>query len=127
MRANLVGRSAVSAITQTPASGPLGLVTTPPMSSGSIWTWAGKHAASPKTAAARYNVLCWQVIMTLLCWWHYVTRWLRPSSALDNTGGKAHTLQGARQERDPMRATLVMVMAAVSGFVPAASAQTKPL
>ena len=29
---NLVGRSVVSAITQTPASGPLGLVTTPPRS-----------------------------------------------------------------------------------------------
>src|SRR3954467_6631132 len=34
MRANLVGKSVVSAITQTPASGPLGPFTTPPMSWG---------------------------------------------------------------------------------------------
>jgi hypothetical protein len=33
---NLVGRSVVSAITQTPASGPDALVTTPPRSSASI-------------------------------------------------------------------------------------------
>src|SRR6516164_266071 len=32
MRANFVGRSVVSAMTQTPASGPFELVTTPPMS-----------------------------------------------------------------------------------------------
>jgi hypothetical protein len=38
--ANLVGRSVVSAITQTPASGPLALVTTPPMSSLSMRTAA---------------------------------------------------------------------------------------
>src|SRR5256885_5350132 len=38
MRANLVGVSVVSAITHTPASGPFELVTTPPMSSGSIAT-----------------------------------------------------------------------------------------
>ena len=38
MRANLVGRSAVSAMTQTPASGPFGPVTTPPMSSASMAT-----------------------------------------------------------------------------------------
>src|SRR5207247_6791822 len=35
---NLVGRSLVSAITHTPASGPFGPVTTPPMSSGSMRT-----------------------------------------------------------------------------------------
>ena len=45
--ANLVGRSVVSAITQTPASGPLALVTTPPRSRAPIWIarsaggWAG--------------------------------------------------------------------------------------
>src|SRR6266446_3910507 len=38
---NLVPRPVVSAITQTPASGPLLLVTTPPMSSLSIWTATG--------------------------------------------------------------------------------------
>src|SRR5215471_3069190 len=38
MRANLVGRSLVSAITHTPASGPFGPLTTPPMSSASIAT-----------------------------------------------------------------------------------------
>jgi hypothetical protein len=35
IRANFVGSAAVSAITQTPASGPFGPVTTPEMSSGS--------------------------------------------------------------------------------------------
>ena len=34
-------RSAVSTITQTPASGPFALVTTPPISSASIWTGLG--------------------------------------------------------------------------------------
>src|SRR5687767_1134985 len=38
--ANFVGRSVVSAITHTPASGPFVLVTTPPMSSGSRATVA---------------------------------------------------------------------------------------
>ena len=38
--ANFVGSSVVSAITHTPASGPFALVTTPPMSSGSIATVA---------------------------------------------------------------------------------------
>src|SRR5215831_1447154 len=37
---NFAGRSVVSAITQTPASGPFALVTTPPMSSLSIATVA---------------------------------------------------------------------------------------
>src|SRR5262245_52012752 len=40
MRANFVGVSVVSAITHTPASGPFELVTTPPMSSGSMATLA---------------------------------------------------------------------------------------
>src|SRR5262245_42587875 len=40
MRANFVGSSVVSAITHTPASGPLGPVTTPPMSSLSMATSA---------------------------------------------------------------------------------------
>src|SRR5262249_11521318 len=38
--ANLVGKSSVSAITQTPASGPFGPRTTPPMSSPSMATWS---------------------------------------------------------------------------------------
>ena len=41
LRANRVGSSVVSAITQTPASGPLALVTTPPMSSASMGTGLG--------------------------------------------------------------------------------------
>src|SRR3954463_15025668 len=45
---NFVGSSVVSAITQTPASGPLGPVTTPPRSSGSTWT-----APSPAACSAR--------------------------------------------------------------------------
>src|SRR5215470_6610792 len=65
MRANLVGRSVVSAITQTPASGPFDPLTTPPMSSASIATcgaallcWAAAGAAVPvrysaKAAAAK--------------------------------------------------------------------------
>jgi hypothetical protein len=36
IRTNFVGRSVVSAITHTPASGPVVLVTTPPRSSASI-------------------------------------------------------------------------------------------
>src|SRR6266576_5980072 len=40
MRMKRTGRSRVSAITQTPASGPFALVTTPPMSSLSIRTAA---------------------------------------------------------------------------------------
>src|SRR5438874_9823548 len=47
MRTNLVGRSVVSAMTQTPASGPCGPVTTPPMSLGSTRTAC---AASDGTA-----------------------------------------------------------------------------
>ena len=58
MRANRVGRSVVSAITQTPASGPLGPVTTPPMSSLSIDTvalagcWAPSSSTEPVQTAA---------------------------------------------------------------------------
>src|SRR5262245_324938 len=61
-----VPRSFVSAITHTPASGPDGPVTTPPMSSASIATvtcalrWAGANAnaaASPATATPRYHSL----------------------------------------------------------------------
>src|SRR6185436_12852189 len=64
MRANLVGRSVVSAITQTPASGcPLGARTSPPMSSASMagvaaaacacagWTGAVSSRAMPIAAA----------------------------------------------------------------------------
>src|SRR6187551_564183 len=57
MRRNLVGRSEVSAITQTPASAPVALVTTPPMSSLSTATRTGccaRSAMDPvKSTAAR--------------------------------------------------------------------------
>src|SRR5262245_29814128 len=59
MRANLVGRSVVSAMTQTPASGPAGPVTTPPMSSPSICTaapppcWALGLSAEPTQTMAK--------------------------------------------------------------------------
>src|SRR5262249_24210487 len=58
MRANFVGRSIVSAITQTPASGPFTPVTTPPMSSPSMGTapradcWALSVTAEPAQTAA---------------------------------------------------------------------------
>src|SRR5262245_66548357 len=52
MRANLVGNSVVSAITQTPASGPLGPRTTPPISSASIATVAGAVPWAPSSTGA---------------------------------------------------------------------------
>src|SRR5215210_2165720 len=55
MRTNFVGRSFVSAITHTPASGPRGPVTTPPMSSGPTFTEAevvGRAAIASATNAA---------------------------------------------------------------------------
>src|SRR5688572_17653438 len=55
MRTNFVGRSFVSAMTHTPASGPFGPVTTPPMSSGPTFTAAsdvGSAAAASVTHAA---------------------------------------------------------------------------
>src|SRR5580765_7315014 len=58
MRANLVGRSVVSAMTHTPASGPLGPVTTPPMALPSIRTappapcWALSVPAAPAQITA---------------------------------------------------------------------------
>src|SRR5215467_4966769 len=68
MRANFVGRSVVSAMTHTPASGPLGPVTTPPMALPSIRTappapcWALSVLAAPAqitaiaiTATPRYG------------------------------------------------------------------------
>src|SRR6516162_9394634 len=53
--AYFVGRSMVSAITQTPASGPFVPVTTPPMSSSSTATavWALKRAGAAASKAAR--------------------------------------------------------------------------
>src|SRR5262249_9297575 len=50
--ANLVGRSVVSAITQTPASGPFGPLTTPPMSSASIATWPAAAPCWARTVVA---------------------------------------------------------------------------
>src|SRR5256885_5481879 len=50
---NLVGSSVVSAITQTPASGPLLLVTTPPMSSLSAATVGGACDAPMAMPSAR--------------------------------------------------------------------------
>src|SRR6478672_11691503 len=68
MRANFLGRSVVSAMTQTPASGPFELVTTPPISSLSMLTdvpcwllsWLGheaKKAAMPAATTPRYTIL----------------------------------------------------------------------
>jgi hypothetical protein len=57
--ANLVGRSVVSAITQTPASGPLAPVTTPPISAALTATVCamavGATSASAATATPEYN------------------------------------------------------------------------
>jgi hypothetical protein len=66
-----VGRSVVSAMTQTPASGPLGPVTTPPMSSLSMATGAaagacaldGDAAAMP-TAATPENRMSRKPMLT---------------------------------------------------------------
>src|SRR6266480_2422236 len=58
MRTNFVGRSWVSAITHTPASGPFGPVTTPAMSAGSIGTpWAARGHAG--RFAARPTIITW--------------------------------------------------------------------
>src|SRR5438094_7996739 len=58
MRTNLVGRSCVSAITQTPASGPLGPVTTPAMSAAPMDTpWAARGHAG--RLAARPTIITW--------------------------------------------------------------------
>src|SRR5207245_7399782 len=68
---NLVASSLVSAITHTPASGPLGPVTTPPIVSPSLraagsggW-WTGvrvrgtvENAARPTTITATYEAVC---------------------------------------------------------------------
>src|SRR6267378_7012141 len=61
--ANFVGRSVVSAITQTPASGPLGLLTTPPMSPAAalpapcVLRHAVRRAGRTAAAMPRYKVL----------------------------------------------------------------------
>src|SRR5205823_5156400 len=72
MRMNFVGRSVVSAITQTPASGPFAPVTTPPMSSLSMATavcarnGAGQtNEAMPIAATVTYR-LALSVIGALL-------------------------------------------------------------
>src|SRR6184192_1623914 len=58
MRTNLVGRSCVSAITQTPASGPLGPVTTPARAAGPIGiVWAARGQAG--RFAARPTIITW--------------------------------------------------------------------
>src|SRR5262245_25877428 len=51
MRANFVGSSLVSAMTQTPASGPFGLVTTPPISSASMGTGVAVRCCAPAHAS----------------------------------------------------------------------------
>src|SRR6476659_3422746 len=71
MRANFVGKSVVSAITQTPASGPFELVTTPPISAARTSTvcWARKpvehanvrieskaNASKLRSASAKWNM-----------------------------------------------------------------------
>src|SRR5262245_34552454 len=57
--ANLLGRSVVSAITHTPASGPKRLVTTPPMAEALIWMPDATAAPAAGGAAA-----CWALIGT---------------------------------------------------------------
>src|ERR1700675_4160414 len=54
MRTYLVGKSLVSAITQTPASGPFAPVTTPPISSA--LTWAAGCALAPVGTAMNNEV-----------------------------------------------------------------------
>src|SRR6476659_3863088 len=56
MRANLVGRSVVSAITHTPASGPLDPVTVPPMSLSVIF-WASAGALTNAAASNAKRLL----------------------------------------------------------------------
>src|ERR1700719_622519 len=58
---NLVGRSVVSAITQTPASGPLVLVTTPPRSAlptrtVSLLLWPARNPASVTARSAASTI-----------------------------------------------------------------------
>src|SRR3989440_12195750 len=58
MRTNFVGRSWVSAITHTPASGPFGPVTAPAMSAGAVVTaWAGRGHGG--RLAARPTIITW--------------------------------------------------------------------
>ena len=72
-----MGRSVVSAITQTPASGPFALVTTPPMSSLSMGTvescWLPSstgntvsHAAIPEAVNIKANTFMFFIAISLL-------------------------------------------------------------
>src|SRR5690242_1752137 len=74
-----VGRSVVSAITHTPASGPFAPVTTPPMSSLSIATAvcapscagaAVSSAATPIAATVRYSLALSLIGALLVHFWH---------------------------------------------------------
>src|SRR5215472_14772990 len=78
--ANLVGRSVVSAITQTPASGPFGPLTTPPRSLSPTVTPAGavccaasragetvSNRAAPITATLKYRLAFGLIDALLVC------------------------------------------------------------
>src|ERR1700676_4995180 len=70
---NLVGRSVVSAITQTPASGPLGLLTTPPrsalpMRTGSLLSWPARTPASvvAKSTPSTITIPGYKVLLLII-------------------------------------------------------------
>src|SRR5687768_4818178 len=87
MRTNFVGRSVVSAITQTPASGPLGPVTTPPMSSASMRTAAAVFWALMLPAEAARNAPKATATMP-----RYRTRFVLMWTLLSLTRGVYHPL-----------------------------------
>src|SRR5206468_11539550 len=77
---NLVGRSVVSAITHTPASGPFVLVTTPPISSlstrtGSLLAWpalirpndTANNIAKPVITIPTYNPFVFLMCLPSVC------------------------------------------------------------
>src|SRR6516162_9519660 len=65
--ANLVGRSVVSAITQTPASGPFGPLTTPPRSLSPTVTPAGAVCCAASCAGERDSNSAAPIAATLEC------------------------------------------------------------
>src|SRR6516165_10057227 len=65
--ANLVGRSVVSAITQTPASGPFGPLTTPPISLSPMVTPAGAVCGAASCADERVSNKAAPIAAPLKC------------------------------------------------------------